>query len=162
MRTFDQIIKPGIDTDLILRRPNGWNYTPPTTDSSNEEDETAETSNGSTISSRNVTKKVQSIRDLQALIPFEDGATIDIRFHVSSTHLILSSPVFASMLNGRWKESQRNSEDRYEIITSGWGAEALFIFLNIIHGHHRFIANHIDFNNIVGLALICDFYKCQE
>lgn len=155
-------LTPNSDTELILRNPNAWNYTPPTIESSEEEDATTETSDGSTISSRNVTKKVQSIRDLQELTPCEDGATVDIRFHVSSTHLILSSPIFANMLNGGWSESQRNSEDRYEIITTEWSAEALFILLNIIHGHHRFVANHIDFNTIVGLAMICDFYKCQE
>ncbi|RFN48197.1 hypothetical protein FIE12Z_7555 [Fusarium flagelliforme] len=158
-------LTPNSDTDLILRNPNAWNYTQPTTTAeSSSEDETAETSDRSTISetSRNVTKKVESIRNLQKLIPCEDGATVDIRFHVSSTHLILSSPEFANMLSGRWSEGRGNNENQYKIIITDWSAEALFILLNIIHGHHRLIASHIDFNTIVGLAMICNYYKCQE
>lgn len=158
---FTTIFTPNSDTELICR---GLNRRKKTDDAATAEEESLNsglrTLHVSTEMFRDVTKEIKTIRDLQELPYYKDGATTEIRFLVSSTHLIAASPVFAVMLNGNWAESRKNANNRYEIITSDWNAEALFILLNIIH--HGRVADYIDFSSIVELGRVCDYYKCHK
>ncbi|KAJ4138749.1 hypothetical protein NW768_002621 [Fusarium equiseti] len=172
------IIGPDSDTVLICRGLNRcWNEKPTTesscddaTTTAAEEEEEEEFTDvedprfeirGQSTVYRDVTEEVHSIRDLQNLAPCENGATLEIWFYVSSSLLVLSSRVFARMMNGRWKEGDKNSENMYTITTTDWNAEALFILLNIIHGQHQRVPDYIDFNTIVELGRICDYYDCH-
>lgn len=92
----------------------------------------------------------------------DDGSTTQVEFRVSSRHLSLASPVFRAMLESKFKESQPNEQDLYEIQATEWDAEALVILLDIIHGHHRDVPKRISVETLSHIAIIVDYYGCHE
>ncbi|KAH7127968.1 hypothetical protein B0J13DRAFT_564793 [Dactylonectria estremocensis] len=83
----------------------------------------------------------------------------EIRMQLSSRHLILASPYFRKMLNGPWMEG---SQVPREISASGWDEKALVIVLDIIHGHHRDVPKSLDLQTLTKVAVIVDYYGCEE
>lgn len=105
----------------------------------------------------------------------------EVQFLLSSRHLSLASPVFDAMLCGGWKESTvlderprkiprlqnrdtSNSElqVRHEISATEWNTEALLLLMNIFHGHHKKVPHELSLDTFAHLALLVDYYKCQE
>src|SRR4051812_32144076 len=55
-------------------------------------------------------------------------------FRVSSSHLKLASPVFRAAFTGGWMENAVTAEGYRQVTTTEWDAEALRVFLAVIHG----------------------------
>ncbi|KAK7428164.1 hypothetical protein QQZ08_005404 [Neonectria magnoliae] len=88
-----------------------------------------------------------------------------VRMRVSSRHLILASPVFRMMLEGPWLEAavpESELREIREIRNGSWHLDALIIVLDAIHGHHRSIPTSLSLDMIAKVAIIVDYYKCQE
>ncbi|RGP64389.1 hypothetical protein FLONG3_9576 [Fusarium longipes] len=81
----------------------------------------------------------------------------EVRFRVSSRHLILASHTFRAMLEGPWSESTSR-----QIKTSGWDAKALAIVLDAIHGRYDNIPKIINLGLLVRIATIVNYYDCHE
>ncbi|KAJ4245727.1 hypothetical protein NW762_013851 [Fusarium torreyae] len=106
---------------------------------------------------------VHKVEDLRNMPPStNDAKPIEVRFRVSSAHLTLASPVFKAMLDGPFSEGIRNQQGLYEIKTFDWGAEALLILLDIIHGHHRSTPKTIELTVLLDIAVLVDYYQCHE
>ncbi|KAH8663761.1 hypothetical protein BGZ61DRAFT_462586 [Ilyonectria robusta] len=80
---------------------------------------------------------------------------------VSSRHLILTSPVFQTMLDGPFKEGTICESGR-QIITRTWDVEAMTIILNIIHGRHREVPRSLSLETLAKLAVVVDYYEFHE
>ncbi|KAM0543959.1 hypothetical protein ACHAPJ_012054 [Fusarium lateritium] len=106
---------------------------------------------------------VHKVEDLRNMPPStNDAKTIEVRFRVSSAHLCLASPVFRAMLDGPFSEGIRNKQGLYEIKAFDWGAEALLILLDIIHGHHRSTPKTVELFLLLDIAALVDYYQCHE
>ncbi|KAH7150985.1 hypothetical protein DER46DRAFT_650196 [Fusarium sp. MPI-SDFR-AT-0072] len=163
--------------DSILRRPNGG-YTQEdqqkTTPSAEEPteahygDETcmekAEKEHGDlTVEFKDVISSITNREDLKNLKAIdEQGQSVELRYRVSSAHLKLVSPVFKAMPSGPFVESFPNQDGRFEIRTSECNAEALLILLDIIHGRHRTVQKTMDLDLLREMAILVDYYKCDE
>ncbi|KAF5627132.1 hypothetical protein F52700_8615 [Fusarium sp. NRRL 52700] len=100
---------------------------------------------------------------MRLLEPYLDyGDPNQVVFYVSTKHLYLASPVFRRMIQGNFKESEPNELGLFEIRTSEWSAEALLIFLDIIHGYHSSVPNRPSLEVIAQIGLIADYYDCLE
>ncbi|KAF5012934.1 hypothetical protein FDECE_1045 [Fusarium decemcellulare] len=166
MKTSILILDPKGDTELILRRPN--------LDQNEKEEEPCVESSSEAADGEPQTHKtptvfcdrsasIHTVADIRELKPDEDKTqSIEIRFRVSSPHLILASPVFKAMLDGPFSEGVRNERGFYEIKAFEWSAEALLILLNIIHGHHRSTPKTVDVSLLEQVAVLVDYYQCHE
>lgn len=86
----------------------------------------------------------------------------ELRFCVSSRHLILASPCFQTMLQGSWKESLPTESLLRTVDASDWHIEALKIMLDIIHGHSHKIPRYISLALLAHIAVVVDYYKCHD
>ncbi|KAF4947849.1 hypothetical protein FSARC_13872 [Fusarium sarcochroum] len=106
---------------------------------------------------------IHKLEDLRDVPPStKDAQPIEVRFRVSSAHLMLASPMFKAMLDGPFSESTRNSQGLYEIKAFDWGAEALLILLDVIHGHHRSTPKTVSLEVLLEIAVLVDYYQCHE
>lgn len=86
-----------------------------------------------------------------------------IRYQLSSKHLMLASKVFKRMLTGDWKEANVESDGKMHINTSDWDQEALLVLMNIIHGRNRSeIPRQVDLEFLSKIAVLVDFHHCHE
>lgn len=86
-----------------------------------------------------------------------------IRYQLSSKHLMLASKVFKTMLTGNWKEANVKSDGKMHIDTSDWDQEALLVLMNIIHGRNRSeIPRQVEPVFLAKIAVLVDFYQCHE
>ncbi|CVL13004.1 uncharacterized protein FPRN_15022 [Fusarium proliferatum] len=183
MKTLILTFSPKGDTELILRRPN-FRKRNDSKEAKNEdtaietaiEDEVVKldddkSEDGQPTEDQTHVLEVYSDRsssvhntdDLKALkASDENGLFFEIRFRVSSAHLILSSPVFKAMLDGPFSEGIRNNDNFFEVKAFEWNAEALVILLDIIHGHHRCLPKDVELDILIELAMLCDYYRCEE
>ncbi|KAL9561201.1 hypothetical protein ACKAV7_014556 [Fusarium commune] len=180
MKTSILTFSPKGDTELILRRPNFRKRNEPKNESTaNEiapENEVVKLDDNKTEDSQptedqtpvlNVysdrSSSIHNTDDLKALkASDEKGHSVEIRFRVSSAHLILSSPVFRAMLDGPFSEGIRKKDNLFEVRAFEWNAEALVILLDIIHGHHRSLPKRVELDILIEIAMLCDYYQCQE
>ncbi|EXA51563.1 hypothetical protein NW760_006703 [Fusarium oxysporum] len=58
--------------------------------------------------------------------------------------------------------TQKVEEDHEPIHTIGWGAVALAIVLDAIHGRHAEIPRVINLGLLARIATVVDYYKCKE
>ncbi|KAI1847290.1 hypothetical protein JX265_013989 [Neoarthrinium moseri] len=86
----------------------------------------------------------------------------EIRFRLSSAHLILASLHFEKMLTGSWQESTLRSDGQYHIRTEDWDAVALLILMHIIHGRTRGVPRAVDLEMLAKIAVLVDYYECHE
>ncbi|KAF5532869.1 hypothetical protein FNAPI_12825 [Fusarium napiforme] len=100
------------------------------------------------------------MRSLQTCL--ENGDPNQVIFRVSAKHLCIASPVFRRMIQGQFKESERNEQGLFEIKTSEWDAEALLIILDIIHCHHSSVPKRPSLEVIAQIGMIADYYDCLE
>jgi hypothetical protein len=86
-----------------------------------------------------------------------------IRLRVSSRHLTLASPYFATALNGPWREAAPASADlSRQIFAYDWDPQALLILMHIIHGRNRQVPRRIDLELLAKMAVLVDYYECYE
>lgn len=90
------------------------------------------------------------------------GGSSEIRFRLSSKHLILASPYFRAMLTGPWEENSSRSDTMYTANASDWDEEALTILMDIIHGHSEKIPRSISLDLLAKIAVLVDYYKCHK
>ncbi|KAF4338700.1 hypothetical protein FBEOM_7406 [Fusarium beomiforme] len=98
--------------------------------------------------------------------PFHGQKAIsEVRFRVSSRHLILASRTFRSMLEGPWTEATSTSPTNNsvrQIIASDWDAISLAIVLDIIHGRHKEVPRVINLRTLTNIATMAEYYRCLE
>lgn len=94
--------------------------------------------------------------------PSDEPREVSYRMLVSSSHLVLASPVFQAMVEGPYAEGSTDHRGIYRFATNGWNQEALVIVLDIIHGHHRSVPKLLDLEMLAKVAVIVDYYKCHE
>ncbi|OHW97587.1 hypothetical protein CSPAE12_03640 [Colletotrichum incanum] len=91
----------------------------------------------------------------------DDGT--EIKFLLSSRHLILASPYFKAKLNGTWKEATPHPFDRrYHLEASDWDPDALLILMQVIHGRMRSVPRRVDCEMLAKIAILVDYYGCHE
>ena len=88
----------------------------------------------------------------------------EVHYKVSSHHLRLASPRFASMLLKRkWQEGKPDAKDGlYHIATEHWDEEALLILLNMLHLRTRDIPRRVSLELLAKIAVLVDYYECGE
>ncbi|KAK1990843.1 hypothetical protein LX36DRAFT_620201 [Colletotrichum falcatum] len=87
----------------------------------------------------------------------------EIKFLLSSRHLILASRYFNTKLNGAWKEATPDPTDRrYHLEASDWDPDALLVLMNVIHGRTRSVPRSIDCEMLAKIAVLVDYYDCHE
>ncbi|KAH8658308.1 hypothetical protein BX600DRAFT_439476 [Xylariales sp. PMI_506] len=87
---------------------------------------------------------------------------LEIRFQLSSKHLMLSSLYFKKMLHRHWKESIVSTESCHFVDASEWDVEATTILMNIIHGRVRSVPRSVSLEMLAKIAVLVDYYKCHE
>lgn len=84
-------------------------------------------------------------------------------YQVSSRHLIPASPFFRIALTEGWKETHTLGTDGSVTFTVyDWDEQALLIFLNIIHGHHRDLSWEVGLELLAKITVIADYYQCID
>ncbi|KAF2846102.1 hypothetical protein T440DRAFT_558419 [Plenodomus tracheiphilus IPT5] len=88
----------------------------------------------------------------------------EIRYYVSSRHLMLASPVFRSALKEEgFAESTRNEGDGlFHIPAKDWDESAFLIVLQIIHLRNKAVPRTVDLEMLAKIAVVVDFYDCEE
>jgi hypothetical protein len=95
--------------------------------------------------------------------PAEPTGEPSVEMRVSSKHLMLASPQIKRMLKGDWKEaSALRSQGHLCMEEAEWGAEALLILMNIIHGRTKSVPRHIALEMLAKMAVLVDYYECLE
>lgn len=88
----------------------------------------------------------------------------EVRFRLSSKHLISASEYFRRALTGSYKESASRVEPlpKYNISATGWDEEALKLLMDIIHGNSQNVPRSIDLDLLAKFAVLVDYYKCYD
>ncbi|KAK2008325.1 hypothetical protein LZ32DRAFT_460230 [Colletotrichum eremochloae] len=87
----------------------------------------------------------------------------EVKFLLSSRHLILASRYFNAKLNGTWKEATHHAVDkRYHLEASDWDSDALLLLMNVIHGRTRSVPRRVDCEMLAKIAVLVDYYDCHE
>lgn len=86
----------------------------------------------------------------------------DVRFRLSSKHLMSASPVFNAMLNGKWKESDSTPDPYYVLHSTDWDVEALQIIMDIIHGRSQKVPRSVTLEMLAKIAVLVDYYNCHD
>lgn len=86
----------------------------------------------------------------------------EVRFRLSSRHLILASPYFKAMLTGPWAENSSRTGSTYTAHASDWDEEALSILMDIIHGHSEKVPRSMSLELLAKMAVVVDYYQCHK
>ncbi|KAH7194984.1 hypothetical protein DER44DRAFT_752781 [Fusarium oxysporum] len=158
-------LDPQADALLILQCPNAQKITSAEDREAWDSGEASqsETTTPPQTDENNSIKSPTTYEDLRSLQPYlNNGDPNMIQFQVSTRHLCIVSPVFRAMIEGRYRESQPNSQGILEIGASDWNAEAFLILLDIIHGHHREVPRQLNLEIIAQVRLLVNYYDCLE
>ena len=91
------------------------------------------------------------------------GARPNVRFRVSSKHLILGSRYFKRMLEGPWLEStQLRSKGIAKITLEEQDVENFLILLDILHGYSNKVPQDMALDRLVKFATLIDYYECDN
>ncbi|KAL2071709.1 hypothetical protein VTL71DRAFT_12944 [Oculimacula yallundae] len=91
------------------------------------------------------------------------GALTTVHMRVSSRHMSLGSPTFASMLGPDYKEGRDLQAQGSVIIPlPDDDPDTLIILLNIIHGKTRLVPREVDIDLLARLAALVDYYNFHE
>ncbi|KAF5001104.1 hypothetical protein FGRMN_1298 [Fusarium graminum] len=164
------IFTPKGDTELILRRPNVRKFARSKDDDNSDEDATTIGNDNESVTTtapieefQDRTSSISTAQDLRELRPSDkNGQTNEVRFRVSSAHLILASPVFKAMLDGPFSEGVRNQNGLFEIKAFEWNTIAMVVLMDIIHGHHRSVYPKVTLGLFTEIAMVVDYYQCHE
>lgn len=86
----------------------------------------------------------------------------EVRYRLSSAHLILASSYFKNMLQGPWAESQKDAGGEFVIKASDWDEEALCLLMHAIHGFSGLIPRSLAAETLAKMAALVDYYQCRE
>lgn len=87
----------------------------------------------------------------------------DVSIQVSSTHLMLASPVFERMLAGSIDEADTlRTTGRINLPLPDEDFEATLLLMRIIHSKSREISSQISFDFLVQLAIVIDKYEMLD
>lgn len=86
----------------------------------------------------------------------------EIRILVSSRHLCLASPVFATFLSPDWIVNGEEPQGRRTIKESSWDSDAFLIVLYALHGRHYSVRRTVDLETLAKIATIVDYFDCRE
>lgn len=92
----------------------------------------------------------------------EDTELPEVRFRLSSQHLVLASPYFRAMLDGPWKEVSADANATHTVRAEDWNTNALLILFNIIHGHNRKVPRALTLESLAQVGVLVDYYQCHE
>ncbi|KAI6565540.1 hypothetical protein MCOR04_008918 [Pyricularia oryzae] len=81
----------------------------------------------------------------------------ELRFRLSSKHMILASPYFKTMLGGPWREA-----DELELEAEDWDREALLIIMRVIHVQNQHVPRLIKLELLAKIAVLVDYYECRD
>lgn len=85
------------------------------------------------------------------------------RFRVSSKQLMLASAYFEKMLTPRWREGQvLGADGSIEVNIPETDPYALLIILDIIHCRGARVPRIVDFDKLIDLAVLTDYFQCHE
>ncbi|KAK2062937.1 hypothetical protein LY76DRAFT_535898 [Colletotrichum caudatum] len=101
----------------------------------------------------------------QALLSHDTNAhrEFEIKFLLSSRHLILASRYYDKKLKGTWEEATSHRADgRYHLEASDWDPDALLILMNVIHGRTKSVPRRVDCEMLAKIAVLVDYYDCHE
>ncbi|RBR26744.1 uncharacterized protein FIESC28_00445 [Fusarium coffeatum] len=103
----------------------------------------------------------------------DDGSPLEIRYRVSSRHLMLASVTFKKMLSGPWKEASPGDQEPSssevshspcihirEVSAIGWHADALLTVFKIIHSQCSEVPCAVSLKYLTNVALIANYYQC--
>ncbi|KAM0341686.1 hypothetical protein ACHAPU_009934 [Fusarium lateritium] len=168
------VFAPKGDTELILRRPNFRKLGNSKNEDNPEETVTVDENEDEGVAPaapieapieefQDRTSSINNIQDLRELKPCDDnGQPNEVRFRVSSAHLILASPVFKAMLEGPFSEGIRNQNGLFEVKAFEWNTTSMVVLLDIIHGHHRSVGSKVTLGLFTEIAMVVDYYQCNE
>lgn len=88
----------------------------------------------------------------------------EIRYLVSSRHLMLASPWFRRTLTreGFIEALKDPSDGRYHIEAQDWDEEALLILLNIFHVRTRQVPATVSLEMLAKIAVLVDYYELER
>jgi len=87
----------------------------------------------------------------------------EIRLRVSLRHLSLASSYSERMFQGDWLEGETlRSTGSVEVSLPEDDSAAMFILMNIIHGHTRSVPRLVDLKTLTQLAVLVDYYQFHE
>ncbi|KAH7179980.1 uncharacterized protein B0J16DRAFT_248340, partial [Fusarium flagelliforme] len=92
------------------------------------------------------------------VLPFKK----EVGMLVSGKHLELASPVFKAMITGPFAEGKAGVSGIRQLTASDWDPEAFKIILSIIHGYHRDVPRSLSLEMLAKVAMIVDYYECNE
>lgn len=88
----------------------------------------------------------------------------DVQMRVSSKHLALASPYFATLFGPNFAEGQNLRSEGYVSISlvDDDDPDAMFILMNIIHGRHRQVSREVPLKTLSELAVLIDKRQMLE
>lgn len=85
------------------------------------------------------------------------------RFRVSSKQLMLASAYFEKMLTPRWQEGQAlGAGGSIELNIPETDPYTLLIILDIIHCRRARVPRVVNFDKLIDLAVLADYFQCHE
>jgi len=111
-------------------------------------------------------RQLETVKQLEAP---EDGPAPgpapEMTFLLSSRHLSLASPVFETMLSGKWSEGLKVDSDLdslYRVTAEDFDSEALAMVMNVIHGRWSLVPRTVSLEMLARIAVIVDYYDIRE
>lgn len=125
-----------------------------------EAPEKREIINNSSKIVENETQGVEPVPEITAEPTEEEG----IRFRVCAGNLMsASASLNIALKRNGWMESYRVSEDKcFHISAEDWDEEAFVILMNIFHLRNRRVPREISLELLAKIAILADYYKCDE
>jgi hypothetical protein len=155
------MIAPDGDVTLVIRNPNeffsDWPAAAKETTEAQTRTQTPAAKQATNVSS---TTNLEDEIELEIMTP---PHVAEVRFQVSSAHLILASPYFKSSLTGPWKEAQALEADQnVELDCPSFDTESMLIFLRIVHAQPWELPDTVEADLLAKLAVVGDYYGCQR
>lgn len=105
----------------------------------------------------------QHYEDESLLLTTDTDEEPEIKFLVSSRHLILASGYFKAKFTGPWKEASVDPTDGlYHLEASDWDPDALLILMQVIHGRTRLVPRQVNLDMLARITVVVDYYDCHE
>ncbi|KAF5621142.1 uncharacterized protein FTJAE_11483 [Fusarium tjaetaba] len=167
------VFNPHGDMDLILRqsrsqRTQETTHGSSSSDGADEEpssyttaaEDQVEPEQGRPVKFKNISSSIRTVEDLRNLESRNElGQHIELRYHVSSAHLALASPVFKAMVDKSSATIDLSCRSARGFRRYG---EAPVILLDVIHGHHKSVPKAMSLRLLIELWGLIDSYKCRE
>lgn len=171
IRSFRQI-DPALREELVMQDPVQWavvQEVAPVQEELPEAAEVPEATEGAEVPAVLSNLSVQGTPEVPGRSEVEDVGNIgeevsQIRFRLSSRHLISASPYFKAMLTGPWEEGVQASRPHssYKISARDWDEDAFKLLMDIVHGNSQNVPRSVDLEMLAKIAVLVDYYKCYD